>query len=200
MKFSQIAKAIQASRQGPDGDFEKLVIDSRQVKAGDCFIAIKGERLDGTMFIEQAILQGAKAIIAPRGPMNELEQSVCFMQVEDTTIALGRLASFWRDKCAISMIGVTGSCGKTSVKGMINTICQIAGKTLATEGNFNNHIGLPLTLLRLDNTYRYAVIEMGASAKGEIAYLGQIAKPTVTQILMRLMPPKWLVRLNNETL
>lgn len=182
MKFSEIAKIIQASRQGQDGDFIQLVIDSRQVKPGDCFIAIKGERLDGHQFIEQAIQQGARAIVASRGPMNDLERTACFLQVEDTIIALGQFASAWRDRCAISMIGITGSCGKTTVKGMIESICQNVGKTLATEGNYNNHIGLPLTLLRLDNTYRYAVIEMGASAKGEIAYLGSIAKPTVTLI------------------
>lgn len=182
MKFSEIAKVIHASRQGQDGNFTRLVIDSRQVKTGDCFIAIKGERLDGHQFIEQAIQQGARAIIASRGPMNDLERTVCFLQVEDTIVALGQLATVWRDRCAISMIGITGSCGKTTVKGMVESICQGVGKTLATEGNYNNHIGLPLTLLRLDNTYRYAVIEMGASAKGEIAYLGKIAKPTVTLI------------------
>lgn len=182
MKFSEIAKAIHASRQGQDGDFTRLTIDSRQVQSGDCFIAIKGERLDGHQFIEQAIERGARAIIATRGPISELEKNSCFLQVADTTIALGQLAAFWRDRCAISMIGVTGSCGKTTVKGMIDAICQIAGKTLSTQGNYNNHIGLPLTLLRLDNTYRYAVIEMGASAKNEIAYLGKIAKPTVTLI------------------
>lgn len=182
MKFSEIAKAIHASRQGEEGEFTRLIIDSRQVIPGDCFIAIKGERLDGHDFIAQAIQKGARAIIAARGAITDLEKSVCFLQVDDTTIALGKLAAYWRDKCAVSMIGVTGSCGKTSVKGMIQSICETAGKTLATEGNFNNHIGLPLTLLRLDNSYRYAVIEMGASAKGEIAYLGKIAKPTVTLI------------------
>ncbi len=80
------------------------------------------------------------------------------------------------------MVGITGSCGKTSVKGMIEAICQQQGKTLATKGNFNNHIGLPLTLLRLDASYQYAVIEMGASAQGEIQYLGGIARPTITLI------------------
>lgn len=187
MKFSEIAKAIQASRQGQDGDFTRLIIDSRQVQSGDCFIAIKGERLDGHQFIEQAIERGARAIIAARGPISALEKTVCFMQVADTIIALGKLAAYWRDRCAISMIGVTGSCGKTTVKGMIDAICQTAGKTLSTQGNYNNHIGLPLTLLRLDNTYRYAVIEMGASAKNEIAYLGKIAKPTVT-LITNVMP------------
>ncbi|HRE31160.1 MAG TPA: Mur ligase family protein, partial [Candidatus Berkiella sp.] len=87
-----------------------------------------------------------------------------------------------RERFALETVGITGSCGKTTVKGMMESICQQQGKTLATKGNFNNHIGLPLTLLRLDETYQYAVIEMGASGAGEIQYLGKIAKPNVTLI------------------
>lgn len=182
MKLSVIANAIRATMHGNECDFIGVTIDSRQVKPGDCFIAIKGEQFDGHDFIKNAIENGATAILASRAPLYDYENSVCFMQVEDTVLALGLLASFWRERFPIPMIGITGSCGKTTVKGMVSSICQIAGKTLSTQGNFNNHIGLPLTLLRLDSSYRFAVIEMGASAKGDIAYLGKIAKPDVSLI------------------
>lgn len=182
MELSAIAKAIQASMHGTPGIFTTVAIDSRKVNPGDCFVAIKGDNFDGHDFIEQAIAKGATTILASRAPLNAIEQSVCFLEVDDTVLALGRLAAFWRDRFPVPMIGVTGSCGKTTVKGMITAICGTMGKTLATQGNFNNHIGLPLTLLRLDSTYRYAVIEMGASAKGEIEYLGKIAKPNVSLI------------------
>lgn len=182
MELSTIAKAVQASMHGSPGMFTTVTIDSRKVNPGDCFVAIKGENFDGHDFIQQAITNGATAILASRAPLNAIEQSVCFLEVDDTVLALGRLAAFWRDRFPVPMIGVTGSCGKTTVKGMITAICETMGKTLSTQGNFNNHIGLPLTLLRLDSTYRYAVIEMGASAKGEIEYLGKIAKPNVSLI------------------
>lgn len=182
MDLSVIAKAAQASMHGKPHDFRALTIDSRQVKPGDCFVAIKGENFDGHDFIQAAMDKGATAVIAARAPMTISEKAICFLEVDDTVQALGRIASFWRDKFPIPMIGVTGSCGKTTVKGMISSICETVGKTLSTQGNFNNHIGLPLTLLRLDSSYRFAVIEMGASAQGEIDYLGKIAKPNVSLI------------------
>lgn len=182
MKLSLIAKHIQALMHGKDSEFTKVTIDSRKIMKGDCFVAIKGEKFDGHDFIAQAIEKGATAIVASRAPLNDFEKTVSFLEVEDTIAALGRWGAFWRDQVNIPVIGITGSCGKTTVKGMIEAICQQAGKTLATEGNFNNHIGLPLTLLRLNESYRYAVIEMGASAKGEIQYLGQIAKPNIALI------------------
>ncbi|MBN9288482.1 MAG: hypothetical protein BGO43_05810 [Gammaproteobacteria bacterium 39-13] len=182
MKLSIIAKEIQAQLHGSDVDFPSLAIDSRKVQPGDMFAAIKGENHDGHDFIAQAITQGAKVILASRGPENEIEKKISFLQVADTTIALGELAAFWRRLNPIPMVGLTGSCGKTSVKGMVEAICQQQGTTLATKGNFNNHIGLPLTLLRLDPKYQFAVIEMGASHVGEIRYLGKIAHPTITLI------------------
>lgn len=182
MKLSIIAKEIQGQLHGSDIDFLSLAIDSRKVQPGDVFVAIKGEKLDGHDFIAQAIQQGAKAILAARGPENEIEKKISFLQVKDTTVALGALGAFWRRLYPIPMVGLTGSCGKTSVKGMVEAICQQQGNTLATKGNLNNHIGLPLTLLRLDAKCQFAVIEMGASHVGEIDYLGKLARPTITLI------------------
>lgn len=182
MKLSILAKEINAQLHGPDMELPLVAIDSRKIQGGEMFVAIKGENLDGHDFIGDAIAKGAKAILAGREPQTTVEKNITFLQVKDPNVALGELAAFWRRLHPIPLVGITGSCGKTTVKGMIEAICQQQGKTLATQGNFNNHIGLPLTLLRLDPTYQFAVIEMGANHMGEIAYLGKIARPTATLI------------------
>ncbi len=182
MKLSDIAKEIGAKLSGPDGALGPITIDSRKVVPHDIFIALKGENHDGHDFIGDSITNGASCVIASRAPQTQAEKSISFLQVKDTTIALGEIASIYRRHYPIPMVGLTGSCGKTSVKGMIESICQQQGKTLATKGNFNNHVGLPLTLIRLDPSYQYAVIEMGASGIGEIQYLGGIARPNITLI------------------
>jgi UDP-N-acetylmuramoyl-tripeptide--D-alanyl-D-alanine ligase len=182
MKLSEIAKELQGALHGQDQDMPSIAIDSRKIKKDDMFIAIKGENLDGHDYIESAIDNGAKVVIAERAALTAKEKAIPFIQVENTTIALGKIGALFRKNNSIPMIGITGSCGKTTVKGMCESICQHNGKTLATKGNFNNHIGLPLTLLGLDDSIQYAVIEMGASAIGEISYLGQIARPNITMI------------------
>jgi len=182
MKLSVIAKAISATLYGPDMELPMIAIDSRKIVGGELFIALKGENFDGHEYIEAALQKGAKAVIAARDPQTALDKNATFLRVDDTTQALGALGAFWRSRFSLTTVGITGSCGKTTVKGMLESICKQQGKTLATKGNFNNHIGLPLTLLRLDETYQYGVIEMGASAIGEIEYLGKIAKPNVTLI------------------
>ncbi|MGE3319933.1 MAG: UDP-N-acetylmuramoyl-tripeptide--D-alanyl-D-alanine ligase [Candidatus Berkiella sp.] len=187
MKLSVIAKAIDATLYGADGDLPQIAIDSRKITGGELFIALKGENFDGHDYIESALQKGAKVVIAAHEPRTPLEKSVTFLKVKDTTVALGKLGAFWRARFSLSTVGITGSCGKTTVKGMMESICEQQGKTLATKGNFNNHIGLPLTLLRLDETYQYGVIEMGASGIGEIRYLGNIAKPNVS-LITNVMP------------
>lgn len=187
MKLSVIAKAISATLHGPDIDLPQIAIDSRKIVGGELFIALKGENFDGHEYIESALQKGAKAVIAAKEPQTSLEKNCAFLTVKDTTQALGALGAFWRSRFSLTTVGITGSCGKTTVKGMIESICEQQGKTLATKGNFNNHIGLPLTLLRLDDSYQYGVIEMGASAIGEIQYLGNIAKPKVT-LITNVMP------------
>lgn len=182
MNFSTIASAIGASWQGVDNAFINVVTDSRAVKKGDCFVAIKGQQHDGHHFIHEAVKRGAGAIVASIAPQADWLKTVSYLQVTNTIQALGQWAAFWRDQYTTPVVGITGSCGKTTVKGIVDAICRTMGKTLSTAGNYNNEIGLPLTLLRLDPTYRYVVIEMGASAKGDITYLGQLAKPTISMI------------------
>lgn len=182
MKLSTIAKEIKGTLHGPDCELSEIAIDSRKVQGTEVFVAIKGENHDGHDFILQAIEKGAKAVIASRFVESALTKNISFLQVEDTTKALGDIAAFWRRCYPIPAVGITGSCGKTTVKGMTEAICQQQGKTLATKGNFNNHVGLPLTLLRLDDSYQFAVIEMGASHIGEISYLGKIAQPNISLI------------------
>ncbi len=182
MQLSAIANILGAKLQGEDMSLPPIAIDSRKVKKGDMFIAIKGENLDGHDFIPQALAQGAVVIMASRLPADCQKGNFTFLEVNETTEALGQLAALWRQRYTLPVVGLTGSCGKTTVKGMIEAICAAQGKTLATAGNFNNHIGLPLMLLRLDETYEYAVIEMGANHVGEIKYLAQIAKPNISLI------------------
>jgi UDP-N-acetylmuramoyl-tripeptide--D-alanyl-D-alanine ligase len=182
MKLSTIAKEIQGRLFGAEGELSPIAIDSRKVQAGDFFVALKGENLDGHDYIEQAISQGARTILAARPPETFAERNVTFIQVEDTVAALGLLGAFWRKQFTVPVIGLTGSCGKTTVKEMIASICQQQGKTLFTQGNLNNHIGLPLTLLRLDASIECVVVEMGANHAGEIGYLSRIAQPTISLI------------------
>lgn len=182
MKLSRVALAIQAQLIGNDGDLPPIAIDSRKIQGGELFVALGGENFDGHDFIDQAIQKGAKVILTARPLPQNKNENVSFLYVKDTTKALGELAKFHRSHYPIPMVGITGSCGKTTVKGMIEGICQRQGQTLATSGNFNNHIGLPLTLMRLNAAHQFAVIEMGANHPGEIEYLGGLAQPTVTLI------------------
>lgn len=182
MKLSAIAKHIGATMHGKDMTLPPVAIDSRKLQPGEMFVAIQGENYDGHDYIADAIAKGALAIMAKAIPAACQTNQITFLEVQDTVSALGQLAALWRQQYALPIVGLTGSCGKTTVKGMIEAICAQHGKTLATAGNFNNHIGLPLMLLRLDATYDYAVIEMGANHMGEIAYLGKIAKPTISLI------------------
>lgn len=182
MKLSIIAKAIGGTLFGPDRELPPVVIDSRKVHPGVLFIAIKGEQHDGHDYLASAIQAGAVAVMAARAPSSTEEQSVSFLQVSDTIQALGALAACWRKQFSLPVLGLTGSCGKTTVKSMVQTICESQGKTLATAGNFNNEIGLPLTLLRLDAQDAFAVIEMGASGLDEISYLCSLARPTISLI------------------
>jgi UDP-N-acetylmuramoyl-tripeptide--D-alanyl-D-alanine ligase len=151
------------------------------VSAGDLFVAISGERFDGNEFVADAAVRGAAAAITRRvvGAGMPLPQVV----VSDTRAALGRLAAHWRGRFALPLVALTGSNGKTTVKDMLASIlaahCGEAVPVLATEGNLNNDIGMPLTLLKLREDHRYAVIEMGMNHAGEIEYLTRIARPSV---------------------
>lgn len=155
--------------------------DSRTTRPGDVYIAVQGERFDGHDFIEQAITQGASAVMLSEDrPLN-----VPRLCVEDTRLALGQLAQGHRLAQPLSaLVAVTGSNGKTTVKSLLAHILTSVAPTLATQGNLNNDFGVPRTLLQISQAHRYAVIEMGANHPGEIGYLTQLAKPDVAVITL----------------
>ncbi len=175
MSLSRTAEAVGGRLQGPDREYAGCSIDSRTLAAGNLFIALRGERHDGHRFLAAAQEAGAVAAMVER----EVETPLPFVRVGDTRRALGRLAAAWREGFHLPVVAITGSNGKTTVKEMTASICARAGEVLATRGNFNNDIGLPLTLFELDARHRYAVLEMGANHPGEIADLSRIAAPRV---------------------
>ena len=151
----------------------EICTDSRKITDQSLFIALVGEKFDGHLFAKQAIDDGAIAVIVNRKIDNDIPQIV----VNDTYIALGQLAEFVRDQSSAKFVALTGSSGKTSVKEMTANILQQCGETLYTQGNFNNDIGVPLTLLRLKKQDQFAVVELGANHIGEIAYTTRLVKP-----------------------
>lgn len=184
----QAAGGIRAITQGLDAYFTSVTTDSRAIIPGSLFVALKGERFNGHQFVAQALAQGAVAAMVAQteaeGHKGEW-QNFPLLLVEDTRLALGQLAAYWRNQQQVRLVAVTGSNGKTTVKEMLAAILREAvgdAAVLATEGNFNNDIGLPLTLLKLRDTHRFAVIEMGMNHPGEIAYLTGIARPDVALI------------------
>ncbi|MCC5879812.1 MAG: UDP-N-acetylmuramoyl-tripeptide--D-alanyl-D-alanine ligase, partial [Idiomarina sp.] len=149
---------------------ERVTIDSRAVQPGDLFIAIEGPRFDGHDYAEQAVRDGAVAIITQRRMNVDVPQIL----VQDTRYALGLLAAAVKKQTKVKTIAMTGSSGKTTVKEMCASILRESGAVLATQGNFNNDIGVPLTLLNLTHDHDFAVIELGANHRGEIAYTTQL--------------------------
>lgn len=177
--LSELASALGLQQVGADVSVTGVAIDSRRARAGDLFVALPGTRLDGHAFLADAAARGAAAALVSR------RQDIALPQLlsEDVLAALGRLAAHNRRGFNGRLIAVTGSCGKTSVKGMLATVLGARGDVLATEGNLNNEIGVPLTLLRLSAGHRTAVIEMGARGTGHIDYLCQLALPDVSMLL-----------------
>lgn len=176
--LSAAASAVNGVLHGTDRTFTGAGMDSRKLAAHELFIALPGTRVDGHDFLPVARERGAAAALVERKIADPLPQIV----VPDTLLALGRLAAWWRTHYTCPVVGLTGSNGKTTVKELLAAILGRCGATLATQGNLNNNIGLPLTLLRLRSSHRYAVIEMGANHPGEIAYLTGIARPDVALI------------------
>jgi UDP-N-acetylmuramoyl-tripeptide--D-alanyl-D-alanine ligase len=160
---------------GEDRSFGAVSIDSRTLEPGDLFVALKGERFDGHDFVAVAAERGACGLMVSR----QLPVGLPQVLVHDTLEALASGARAWRQRFTLPLVGVGGSNGKTTTKEMLAAILERMGPTLATRGNLNNHIGVPLTLLRLAPEHRTAVVEMGANHAGEIATLVGIATPTV---------------------
>jgi UDP-N-acetylmuramoyl-tripeptide--D-alanyl-D-alanine ligase len=181
MSLSSAVLATKGTLVGRDVTFSAVTTDSRKVMAGDLFVALKGESFDGHDFVAQCFEQGAVAAMVASGMSTEKP----LLRVADTRLGLGDLAAYWREQFDIPLAAITGSNGKTTVKEMLAAILrQAAGEhaVLATEGNLNNDIGLPLTLLKLRENHRYAVVEMGMNHPGEIAYLARITRPTAALI------------------
>jgi UDP-N-acetylmuramoyl-tripeptide--D-alanyl-D-alanine ligase len=192
--------------------FSAVSTDTRNIAAGDLFVALKGEHFDGAQFVEQALAAGAVAAVVNESSQPELSKILnpksSILYVADTRLALGKLAAFWRKRFDIPLLAITGSNGKTTVKEMLAAILRqkikddlhdgslalrervgerecledVGQFVLATQGNFNNDIGMPLTLLKLREQHRYAVIEMGMNHPGEIDYLTHLAQPDVALV------------------
>jgi UDP-N-acetylmuramoyl-tripeptide--D-alanyl-D-alanine ligase len=159
----------QLTQAGDGRPLNGVSIDTRTTTADNVFVAIKGPRFDGHDFLADAVKRGAAAVVIHRSNAAKgLPQQVSVIQVDDTLKALQRAAKSWRQKMSAQVIGITGSNGKTTTKEMLASVLSGVGPTLATAGNFNNHIGLPLTLLRLTPAHRFAVIEMGSSMPGDM--------------------------------
>jgi UDP-N-acetylmuramoyl-tripeptide--D-alanyl-D-alanine ligase len=166
MLLSEIATAVDGDLLGMDLAVSSVSIDTRTLAKTDLYIAIKGEVFDGHGFIDKAELAGASALMVSQACETELPQIV----VKDTHLALAEMAGAWKSKAKVKTIAITGSNGKTTVKEMIAAILSVDADVLFTQGNLNNDIGVPLTLLKLQEQHQYAVVEMGANHSGEIAY------------------------------
>ncbi len=155
--------------------------DTRSLQPGDLSVALKGERFDANDLLAEAVAKGAAAVLAHRG---RIPAGMSGIEVDDTRVALGRLAAAWRAQFKLPLVAVTGSNGKTTVTQMVAAILRAwhGDAALATQGNFNNDIGLPLTVLRLNASHRVGVLELGMNHPGEIAYLAGIARPTVALV------------------
>ena len=175
MGLSHTATLLDCSPLQSDMAFTGITSDSRQIVPGMLFAALPGQTHDGHDHVSQAEERGAVAALVCR----DVETRLPILKVADVLTALGTLAAYWRVECPARVVGITGSNGKTTVKEMIASILRQVGTVLATKGNFNNELGLPLTLFQLSKSHDYAVIEMGASNPGDIAYLASIARPDV---------------------
>ncbi len=180
--MSQLAQITAGELHGNDVEFSALSIDSRSINSGELFVALRGPSFDGHAFIDEAQQKGVIALLVEHPVDSDLPQVV----VSDSHQALGELAAAWRLRYQMPLIAVTGSNGKTTVKEMLASILGVMstqpGKVLATHGNLNNDIGVPLTLMRLSSEHSYAVIEMGANHAGEIRYLTHLARPTIALV------------------
>jgi len=170
-----IAEVLDGTHHGECVDVNGMIHDTRLMSMGNLFLALKGEHSDGHAHLAAARQAGASVALVSAYVDDPLPQ----IEVPDVLIAAGELAAAWRASLDVQVVGITGSNGKTSVKEMVSAILSQAGQTLGTEGNYNNEIGVPITLSRLDASHQYAVVEMGAARQGDIRYLSRLVKPHV---------------------
>ncbi len=176
--LSHAAEAMHGVLQGDDRDFSGISTDTRTLGDGELFFALQGPNFDGRDYVGTARKQGAAGAVVTRYTRDGISQ----IKVDDAKAALGRFGAAWRDGHEAVVVGVTGSNGKTTLKELIASCLSRQAPTLATHGNLNNDIGMPLMLSRIDESHRYAVLEMGANHAGEIAYLVSLANPDVVVI------------------
>ena len=175
MRLTAVALWTRGRLHGADVEVTGFSIDTRTLKAGDLFVALPGERVDGHDFVALAAERGAVAALVTR----PVDAPIAQVVVDDTQLALGDLASAVRAQRDVRVVGITGSNGKTTVKTLTASILSRHGRTHVNAGNFNNELGMPLTLLAMPEDTRYAVLEMGAGKPGDIAYLAAIARPDI---------------------
>lgn len=179
LHLKAVATALGANYDGPASPIVSAVLDSRQVRAGDLFVAHDGEHVDGHDFIAAAAEAGATAALVAR----PVSASIPLIEVPDTLAALTTLARENRAAYSAPLIAITGSCGKTSVKNICRSIFERLGSTVATTGNYNNELGVPLTLSRISDATQFSIVEMGATRRGDIEYLCSLARPSITTVL-----------------
>jgi UDP-N-acetylmuramoyl-tripeptide--D-alanyl-D-alanine ligase len=173
--LKEFAQTCGGALTGNDRGYTGVSTDTRTLKAGELFVALRGPRFNANDFVAAAEAAGAVAAVVDA----RVDRPVPQIIVPDTQAALSVSAAAWRAQFTMPVVGVAGSNGKTTVKEMIAAILERSGSTLSTRGNFNNHIGVPLTLHRLEASHRYAVVEIGANHAGEVADLLKLARPTV---------------------
>ena len=179
LKLVDIIKNIGASCDySGDMMINSVSSDTRTIRKGDLFIALVGERFNGHDYVRVAVENGAAAVICSQ----DVETDVPVLMVDDTLLAMHRLASYYRSLLDIKIVAITGSNGKTSTRDMIKTVLSTKFRVYSTEKNYNNEIGLPKAVLSLDDSYEIAVLEMGMNHLGEISRLTNIAKPDVALI------------------
>ena len=178
VRFSELSALEKDAAFTVDAVIRDLSTDTRTLKTGDTYLAIKGEHFDGHDFVEKAVASGAASLVVS-SPVNAQIPSI---MVRDTILSLGNIAKLYRNRLTAKIIGITGSNGKTTVKEMVASICRERGQVTATLANNNNKIGVPLTLLSASMEDEFVVVEMGTSEQGEIAYLSDIVEPDISVV------------------
>ena len=176
--LAQAADSMHGILQGKNLKFRGVSTDTRTLKEGELFFALQGPNFDGAAFVEAAAKRQAAGAVVPV----LVDTDIPVIVVDDTLPALAALAADWRQKMSATVIGITGSNGKTTLKELITSCLALSAETLPTQGNLNNEIGVPLMLARLGKEHRYAVIEIGANHAGEIAHLASLVKPKIVAI------------------
>ncbi|TBR17468.1 UDP-N-acetylmuramoyl-tripeptide--D-alanyl-D-alanine ligase [bacterium] len=194
LTWEEAAAACGGRLTGPGGrpapgltPFARVCTDNRAAKPGDAFFALKGDRFDAHRFLDAPLAAVCSGWVVRRGAKLPDARPPVVCEVEDTREALAAVAGAWRSRFDVPVVGVTGSNGKTTVKQMAKAVLGVRGPVCATAGNFNNEVGLPLSVLELAPKHKHAVFEMGASKKGDISWLARVAKPTAA-VLTNVQP------------